>query len=106
MSRALLRVGVCACLALLAAGPVAAQVSTGEIFGKATDSTGAVLPGATVTLSGPALIQPQVVVTAESGGYRFPTIPIGTYTVTFELAGFKKLVRTDIVIQAGFNAEI
>src|SRR5207244_3825586 len=53
-----------------------------------------------------ALIQPRVAVTAESGGYRFPSIPIGTYQVAFELTGFKKVVRTDIIIQAGFNAEI
>ncbi|HEV3140696.1 MAG TPA: carboxypeptidase-like regulatory domain-containing protein, partial [Vicinamibacterales bacterium] len=83
-----------------------AQVSTGEIFGKASDSTNAVLPGATVTLTSTALIQPMVAVTAESGAYRFPSIPIGTYTVTFDLAGFKKYVRSGVIIQAGFNAEI
>jgi len=89
-----------------AALPAAAQVSTGEIFGRASDGTGAVLPGVTVTLSGPALIQPQTTVTVETGAYRFPRIPIGTYTVAFDLTGFKKTVREGIVIQAGFNAEI
>src|SRR5262249_28545984 len=86
--------------------PAIAQVSTGEIFGKATDGTGAVLPGVSVTLSGPALIQSQTAVTSESGGYRFPRIPIGTYSLGFGLAGFKKVIRDGIVIQAGFNAEI
>ncbi|MBZ5559640.1 MAG: carboxypeptidase regulatory-like domain-containing protein [Acidobacteriia bacterium] len=86
--------------------PATAQVSTGEVFGKATDGTGAVLPGVTVTLSGPALINPMVAVTTETGAYRFPRIPIGTYTVAFELTGFKKYVRSDIIIQAGFNAEV
>ena len=101
------RISVVLCLVLFVGViPAMAQVSTGEIFGKATDGTGAILPGVTVTLSGPALIQPIVAVTAESGGYRFPSVPIGTYTVTFDLTGFKKLVRTDIIIQAGFNAEI
>ena len=90
----------------LAAVPAAAQVSTGEIFGKATDGSGAVLPGVTVTITSSALLQAQAAVTAASGGYRFPTIPIGTYTVTFDLAGFKKLVHEGIVIQTGFNAEI
>ena len=107
MNGALRRAGMLVCLLLLAGVvPALAQVSTGEIFGKATDGTGAVLPGVTVTLSGPALIQPQTAVTSESGAYRFPRIPIGTYTVTFELAGFKKTIRDGIVIQAGFNAEI
>src|SRR5262249_15347596 len=95
-------------LALVAAvsGPASAQVSTGEIFGRVTDATGAVLPGATVTIASAALIQAQTVATSASGGYRFPQIPIGTYTVTFDLTGFKKLVREGVVIQVGFNAEI
>jgi len=100
-------VGAFVCLALLAGGSRAfAQVSTGEIFGKATDGTNAVLPGVSVTLSSTALIQPMVAVTSETGAYRFPSIPIGTFTVTFDLAGFKKYVRSGVIIQAGFNAEI
>jgi hypothetical protein len=107
MSGGVRRSAIFVCLfALALAAPTWAQQSTGEVFGKVIDGTGAVLPGVTVTLSGPSLIQPQTVVSAESGGYRFPTIPIGTYTVSFELAGFKKIVRSDVVIQAGFNAQI
>ncbi len=95
------------CFALtFSALPASAQVSTGEIFGKATDTSSAVMPGVTVTLSGPALIQPLTALTSETGAYRFPRIPIGTYEVSFELTGFKKLVRSDIIIQAGFNAEV
>src|SRR5207249_2025638 len=100
------RIGVFICFACLAAGPARAQVSTGGIFGKVTDSTGAVLPGVNVTISSPALIQPQVAVTVETGAYTFPRIPIGTYTVSFEVTGFKRNIREGIVIQAGFNAEI
>src|SRR2546430_14684051 len=103
-----LRSGVLGLCVALVAGvlPAAAQVSKGEIFGKVTDTTGAVLPGVAVTIESPALIQPQTAVTEASGGYRSPNIPIGTYSVRFELNGFKKLVRTDVVITAGFNAEI
>ena len=97
---------VLVCIVLLGAAPAFAQVSTGEIFGKVTDTTGAVLPGATVTLTSPALIQAQSVVTAASGGYRFPNLPVGTYTISFDLIGFKRTIHTDVVIQAGFNAEI
>ncbi len=93
-------------LMTLAAVSADAQVSTGEIFGKATDGSGAVLPGVTVTITSSALLQARSTVTAASGGYRFPTIPIGTYAVTFDLAGFKKLVHEGVVIQTGFNAEI
>ena len=107
MSGAHRRAGLLVCLVLLAGVvPAFAQVSTGEIFGKVNDGTGSVLPGVSVTLSGPSLIQPMVAVSSETGAYRFPRIPIGSYVVSFELAGFKKLVRTDIIIQAGFNAEV
>lgn len=91
---------------LILAGPVAAQVQTGEIFGKVTDATRAVVPGVTVTIESPALIQPQSAVTTATGAYRFPSIPIGHYTVRFVLDGFKTLVRDGIVITTGFNAEI
>jgi hypothetical protein len=47
--------------------PAFAQTQTGEIFGKVTDRTGAVLPGATVTISGNALIQPQSTGVSSSG---------------------------------------
>src|SRR5262245_55011881 len=78
----------------------------GSIFGKVTDSSGAVLPGVTVTVTGPALQQPLVAVTAESGAYQFPSVPIGTFTVTYELTSFKKAVRNNVVIETGFNAQL
>jgi hypothetical protein len=107
MSGVVRRIGTLVCLlALGGAGAVSAQVSTGQIFGKVTDGSGAVLPGVTVTLNSPALIQPETAVTSESGGYQFPRIPIGTYSVTFDLTGFKKTVHDDVVIVAGFNASI
>ena len=43
---------------LLGAGSARAQSQTGEIFGKVTDESGAVLPGVVVTLTGPSLLQP------------------------------------------------
>jgi hypothetical protein len=90
----------------LAVQPAVAQTQTGEIFGKVVDGSGAVLPGATVTVESPALIQPQAVATGPSGGYRIPALPIGTYTVRFELPGFRTLVREGIRITTGFSAEI
>src|ERR1043166_6597890 len=107
MSGALRRASLLVCLAfLVGSSPAFAQVSTGEIFGKVTDTTGAVLPGVTVTISSPALIQPQTNVSTETGAYRFARIPIGTYTVSFDLTGLKKMVRAGGIISAGFNAQI
>jgi hypothetical protein len=99
--------GALVCFVWLAgAAPARAQVSTGEIFGKVADSSGATLPGVTVTITSPALIRAQSALTAPGGGYRFPNLPIGTYAVAFDLTGFKKLVQNGVIIQAGFNAEI
>ena len=85
--------------------PAHAQ-AIGSIFGKVVDPSGGVLPGVTVTVTGTGLQQPLVAATSESGTYQFPSVPVGTYSVTFELASFKKAVRANVVITAGFNAGI
>jgi hypothetical protein len=97
---------------LLAAGfltlfAVAAQAQAiGSIFGKVTDTSGAVMPGVTVTVTGTGLQQPLVAVTTATGAYQFPSVPIGTYVVSFELQGFKKALRPNVIITTGFNAGI
>ncbi len=88
------------------AGTSYAQQQTGEIFGRLADKSGAVLTGATVTVAGPALIQPRVATTSETGTYRVPELPIGTYSVTFELAGFRTMVMQDIRVNIGFSAQV
>jgi hypothetical protein len=75
---------------------IAAQDFRGRINGTVTDNTGAVLPGVTVTVSSPALIQPQVHVTGEDGSYRFLALPPGIYVVAFELSGFQGVKREGI----------
>ncbi|MEO5762255.1 MAG: TonB-dependent receptor, partial [Vicinamibacteria bacterium] len=70
------------------------------------DKSGAVVPGVTVTLSSPALLQPQVAVTSSTGSYSFPRIPIGVYSVKFELSGFTTVLRSGVSIVIGQNANI
>jgi hypothetical protein len=93
-----------AVLAGLAAPGLAQQ--PGEVFGKVTDSSGAVIPGVTVTLSSPGLLQPQVAVTGATGSYRFPGLAVGTYTVRFEIPGFTTFVRDRVRIEIGANVQI
>src|SRR5918996_3234142 len=93
-------------LLLVASMAGAAQQQTGEIFGRALDTSGAVLPGVTVTVAGPVLLQPRVTVSSETGSYRVPELPIGTYAVTFELPGFRTTVMPDIRITIGFRAQV
>ena len=102
-----LRAIVLAMVALFATSAIAsAQSQTGEIFGKVTDGSGSVLPGVTVTLSGPSLLQPQTSITGGTGSYQFPRLEIGTYTVKFELTGFKTVVNEGVKVTVGFSAQI
>lgn len=92
------------CFALV--GGVASAQTTGEIYGRVTDKSGAVVPGSLVTLTSPVLLQPQTAVTSSTGLYRFPSVPIGTYTVKFELTGFTTVVQEGIRVEIGLNAQI
>src|SRR5947199_5849027 len=80
--------------------------TTGSINGKVADTSGAVLPGVTVSASSANLMGVQTSVTDAGGNYRFPALPPGTYTVSFELAGFNTLKRENIQISMGFSATI
>ena len=83
------------------AWPVEAQEQTGVLQGRVVDASGAVLPGVTVTVRGPTIIGGAIAaVTGDSGAFRVPTIPIGIYRVTFELAGFGTKAYDDVRIQA------
>jgi hypothetical protein len=94
-------------LALVMASSSAwAQSQTGDVFGKVTDTSGAVLPGVTVTLSGPSLLQPQVATTSDTGSFQFPRLNVGVYVVKFELPGFKTVVKEGIEVTVGFNANV
>jgi len=83
-----------------------AQSQSGEIFGKVTDSSGAILPGVTVTLTGPSLLQPQTATTSETGSFQFPRLAVGTYSVKFELPGFKTVIKQDIQVTVDFSANV
>lgn len=95
-----------ALLALFGTSTGLAQQQTGEIFGRVTDSSGAVLPGTTVTVTGPTLLQPRIATTSATGSYSVPELPIGRYSVSFELPGFRGVVREEIRITIGFSAQI
>jgi hypothetical protein len=104
-------VGVTLLALVLAAGaPAFAQgggaSSTGTIQGRITDAQGAVLPGVAVTATSPSLLGEQTTVSSETGNYRFPAVPPGTYTISYDLAGFNTLRREGIQITLGFTANV
>ena len=75
------------------AGAQTVSSTTGTIDGKVTDTSNAVLPGATVTLAGAATMGTRDTVTSDTGVFRFISITPGLYTVTFGLAGFATVKR-------------
>ncbi len=84
----------------------AGTATSGSIFGKVSDSSGAVLPGVTVNLSSPSLLGTPVAVTNAQGTYRFPSLPPGNFTLRFELTGFRTLIREGIQLTLAFTATV
>jgi hypothetical protein len=97
-SAAALRLLTAASLLLFVPSVARPQAVTGTILGTVADSTGAVIPGATVTLThrGTGLVR--TVVSDSAGEYTVPSLPTGTYTVTGELSGFKTVTLTNITL--------
>ena len=77
-----------AALCLLVPALAFAQATTADIVGRVTDSSGAVLPGATVTITNEGTGDVRTATTTESGDYVFNLLPIGTYALKVELQGF------------------
>src|SRR5262245_59074468 len=99
--------GVLLATILLLAASAAAQGVGGGIVGSVTDQTQGVLPGVTVTVTGPALMGTRSDVTTADGTYRLPNLPPGSgYTVVFELPGFASFKREGIRLDVGFTATI
>jgi hypothetical protein len=95
-----------AALLVIAVAAVASAQATGEIVGKVSDGSGAVLPGVTVTVSGGTLVQPIVLTSSATGTFRAPGLAIGTYNMKFELAGFKTLLRNAVRLEIGATVQI
>jgi len=93
---------------LLLAGPARAQVqaTTGVIEGIVTDPSGAVVPGAQVTITNVGTGFERRATTDEFGFYRAILLPLGTYRVTVEHSGFARLVLEGIEVTLGKSARV
>ncbi|MFO7867419.1 MAG: TonB-dependent receptor [Candidatus Aminicenantes bacterium] len=80
---------------------------TGAINGRVTDQDGEPLPGVAVTITSPAMIQGiRSAVTTENGTFRFVSLPVGNYEVTYELQGFKTLIKKDVGVSIGTTTTV
>src|ERR1051325_10910589 len=75
-----------------------AQSMGSALSGRVVDESGAALPGVTVTATDDATGFTRSVVTASDGTYRFPSLQVGTYTVTTDLSGFNTVATKNVVL--------
>src|SRR5438093_8929293 len=106
-----------AALCLFAVSALWSQTATGRIVGTVTDPTGAVIPGASITVTNADTRINYEALTNEQGAYQAPLLPIGTYTVAADVPGFQKAVtkpekleinqslRVDIKLAVGARTE-
>ena len=99
---------VCAVFVLVAVGaaPTLAQTFRGSVLGTVTDSTGATVINAKVTVHNVDTGVERVTETNADGQYLVPELPIGTYTVTVELAGFQKSVTNGVVVDVAATKRV
>lgn len=84
----------------------AAQTSRGTVSGIVTDPTGAVIPGAEVTLTNTETTVSRSTVTNDEGFYRFDAVNLGTYSVRITAPSFSPVVKTGIVVNANQTSAI
>src|SRR6267378_4710484 len=84
-------------LVILPAAASAQRATTGTVTGKVVDSSGAVLPGVTVTLTSPEALGQFSAVTDGNGFFRVANLPPGTWDVKAELSGFQTMIRREAV---------
>ena len=82
------------------------QAQNGEIAGTITDPNGAAVSKASVTVRNLETGTTRIATTDESGVYRFPLLPLGTYRVTVEVSNFKRFVRDGITLATGQAAPV
>src|SRR5213593_3037759 len=94
----MIRIILAVCLASVSAF---AQIGTSTITGRVTDSSGAVIPNVSVSVVQKTTNFKSLVVTNDEGIYRVPSLQPGEFVVTFEAAGFMKIVRDGVDLRTG-----
>src|SRR5260370_38216175 len=91
---------------LIGSAVLQSQFDTGQIGGYVRDASQAVVSGASVTVTNQGNGEQKQTTTNSSGYYVVPNLPVGTYSVTAELAGFKKMVQSGIVLDSAGKLNI
>jgi hypothetical protein len=80
--------------------------NTGSIYGSVTDPSGAVLPGASVTVAEPSKGVNRAVTSSKTGEFVVPDLPVGVYILTVSVNGFETFVTSDITVDADKSIKI
>ena len=91
--------GAMAFLVLLMAVPAAAQQSTGTILGVVKDTSSAVIPETTITITNVETGLTRTVLTGPDGAFRAPALPVGRYTVRIEKTGFRPETQQGLTLE-------
>ena len=86
---------------LSSAAPLGAQVDTGSILGTVSDTSGASVHGATVTLTNEGTNASLATTTGSDGTYKFTPVRIGTYKLTATLPGFQTVTQRNVTVNVG-----
>src|SRR6266581_4345493 len=78
-----------------------AQTSTATILGTVKDTTGALIPGASVTVKHTETGLTRIAISSETGDYNVPLLPVGAYEITTSMPGFRQEVRRGIDLIVG-----
>src|SRR5437870_13604855 len=105
MTSFLKKVGLIAVVFVFAL-PAFPQGNTGRILGNISDPSGALIPGASITITDVERGTSRSLVTDEAGAYNAPSLPPGTYRIRAELQGFKTVERTNVVLEVGKELKI
>ena len=83
-----------------------AAIPTGTVVGNVRDESGAIIPGAKVTITHQGTGAVRSMQTDSSGNYNFPLLPVGTYTLKIEMQGFQTFVQKEFLLQVDQNLTI
>jgi hypothetical protein len=100
------RVSTAILLSFLLSGLLSGQTGTGEITGTVTDSSGAVVAGAMITLTNPATGLQRTLRSNAEGIFNFPVLRPGIYSLRAEMTGFQAQIRNDVLLQVGQTPRI
>src|SRR5947208_684986 len=83
-----------------------AQTATATIVGVVKDSSGALMPGVSISVKHTETGQTRTTISTDSGAYNVPLLPVGAYEITTTMPGFKRQVRSGINLVVGQEAVV